>query len=207
MPAHNIAHSGVLHPSKALLGVHLSIPSSSNEPIALQPPTSHEDKNAESRVAEAEARWQQLAVRSDECVDFVDVAVVHFAESDGKVFVAACELFEGLWDTHPEQAAEGRVARDASLAVSQDVDGAHVPDLAVGGFEMLHHCGVVVVGDGARVVDAEGIKGVSESRSGFDRVERFVENDLLCGDSIEVSPAGCTEEGDVVCQLLAQYFC
>ena len=139
MAAQDIPHSGVLHPSKAFLRVHLRIPGSSNEAIALQPPASHEDEDAERGVTEAKARRQRLAVGSDERVDFVDVAIVHFAETDGEVFVAACELFECLRDAHPEQATESCVPGYASLTVSQDIDGAHVSDLAVGGWEMLHY--------------------------------------------------------------------
>jgi hypothetical protein len=196
--AQNITHSSVLHPIEALRGVHLSIPSSRNKAIALQAPASHEDEDPERSVAETETRRQRLAVRSDQSVDFVDVAVVHLAESYGEFDVAACQFFEGLGDAHPEQAAEGCVARDASLAVAKNVNGAHVSDLAVGGCELLHHRGVVIIGDCTRVVDAEGVEGVGEGCSGFDGVERFLEDDIFGWDGIDVLPTDGSEEGDVV---------
>jgi len=194
----DIDHSGVLHPIKAFLGVHLSVPSSSNESITLKPSASHEDEDAEGRVAKAEALWQNLAVRSDEGVDLVDLALVHFAESGGELFVAACEFFEGLGNAHPKQAAECRVTRDASLTVSQDIDGAHVSNLAIGCLETLHHHGVVVVRDSARIVDTERVEGVGEGCPGSDGVERLVENDLFGRDGALVFPASGTEKSDVV---------
>jgi hypothetical protein len=137
-------------------------------------------------------------VRSDQSVDFVDFTVVHLAELRSEFDIAACQFFEGLGDAHSEQAAEFRVAGDASLAVAQDVDGAHVPDLAVGSSELLHHRAVIVVGDGARVVDSERVEGVGEGCSGFDAVERLLENDIFDWDGFNVLSTDGTEEGDVV---------
>lgn len=64
---------------------------------------------------------------------------------------------------------------------------------------MLHHCGVVVAGDGAGVVDAEGVEGVGERCSGFDGIERSLENDILSWDGVNMLPADGAEEGNVVC--------
>jgi hypothetical protein len=70
--------------------------------------------------------------------------------------------------------------------------------LTVGGCELLHHLGVVVVRDGAGVVDAEGVEGVGEGCSGSDGVERFLEDDIFGWDGVDVLPVDGTEEGDVV---------
>jgi hypothetical protein len=70
--------------------------------------------------------------------------------------------------------------------------------LAVGSRELLHHCGVVVVGDSTRVVDAEGVEGVGEGCSGFDGVERFLKDDIFGWDGIDMLPTDGAEEGDVV---------
>ena len=198
MSSQDIAHSSVLHPLKPFLGIHLSVPSPSNETIALQSPAGHQDENPESRVAETEALGHRLTVRSDQSVDFVDFTVVHLAELRGEFDIAACQFFEGLGDAHSEQAAEFRVAGDASLTVAQDVDGAHVSDLAVGGCELLHHRAVIVVGDGARVVDSERVEGVGEGCSGSDRVERFLEDYTFGWDGVDVLPVDGVEEGDVI---------
>ena len=48
-------HPRVLDPPEALLGVRLLIPRSGNEAITLEPPASHEDKEAERRLAKAKA--------------------------------------------------------------------------------------------------------------------------------------------------------
>jgi hypothetical protein len=62
----------------------------------------------------------------------------------------------------------------------------------------LHHCGVIVAGDGAGVVDAKRVEGVGERCSGFDGIERSLENDIFGWDCIDVLPADGAEEGDVV---------
>jgi hypothetical protein len=70
--------------------------------------------------------------------------------------------------------------------------------LAVGSRELLHHRGVVVISDSAWVIDAEGVEGVGERCSGFDGVERFLEDDVLGWDGVNVLSAGGAEQGDVV---------
>jgi hypothetical protein len=70
--------------------------------------------------------------------------------------------------------------------------------LTVGGRELLHHRGVIVVGDGAWVIDTEGVEGVGERCSGFDGVERFLEDDVLGWNGVNVLPVDGTEKGDVV---------
>ena len=91
-----------------------------------------------------------------------------------------------------EESAEAAVARDAALAVAQDVDGGHVTgagDVARGDGELqeTHVVAVVMVGDGAGVVDAEGVEGVWESVGGGvvdERVEGVGEcegGDGYCG--------------------------
>ena len=59
-----------------------------------------------------------------------------------------------------EEPAEGVVAGDAALAVAQDVDDAHVEVGAVGEVQITQEGGRVAVGDGAGVVDAEGVDDV-----------------------------------------------
>jgi hypothetical protein len=70
--------------------------------------------------------------------------------------------------------------------------------LAVGGCELLHHRAVIVVSDGARIVDAEGVEGVGKRCSGYDGIERFLEDDIFDWDGFNVLSTDGTEEGDVV---------
>jgi hypothetical protein len=63
---------------------------------------------------------------------------------------------------------------------------------------LLHHSGVVVVCDGAGVVDSEGVEGVGEGCSGSDGVERFLEDDIFGWDGVDVLPVDGAEDGDVV---------
>jgi hypothetical protein len=70
--------------------------------------------------------------------------------------------------------------------------------LAVGGCELLHRRRVVVVGDCAGIVDAEGVEGVGEGCSGFDGVERLLEDNIFGWDGVDVLPVDGAEDGDVV---------
>jgi hypothetical protein len=89
--------------------------------------------------------------------------------------IPARQLDKGPGRGHAQQPAELAVAGHAALAVAQDVDGAEVAGLAVGGGERAQEGGVVVVGDGAWVVDAEGVEGVGEGEEGvFERVGWFL---------------------------------
>jgi hypothetical protein len=194
----NVAHGCILHPLEPFLGVHLSIPSSSDEAVALQASTGHQNEDPERSVTEAKTLRKRFAVRTDQGVDLVDVSIINFAELRGELDVSSSQFFECLGDRHAEHAPERRVTRNRTLAVAQDVDSSHVPDLAVRSFETLHECGVVVVSDCARVVDAEGVEGVGKGGTSFDGIERLGEDYVFGWDSIDMPTTDGAEQGDIV---------
>lgn len=59
------------------------------------------------------------------------------------------------------------IAGDGAFAVAEEVNGSHVSVEAVGGGKVAEEGGVVVVCDGAGVVDAEGVEGVCEGHTFF----------------------------------------
>jgi len=105
-----------------------------------------------------------------------------------------------------EEGAEVAVARDAALTVAQDVDGRHVAgagDVAGCNREVQEAqvVAVVMVGDGAGVVDAEGVEGVGEGvRGGVvdKRAERVSKCEGGDGYGGRMSASREREEGDVV---------
>ena len=181
--AQHVLHARVLHPLEAFLGVHVLVPLAGDEAVALKPARCHDDEDAEGRLAEAEARDDGLAMGSHQGVHHVDVAAVHLAQLGGEGLVAARQLLERLGHRHAQQAPERRVARHAALAVAEDVDGAEVAALAVGRAEVAEEVRVVVVGDGARVVDAERVEGVGEGDAALqERVLGVAEGGVDRGD-------------------------
>jgi hypothetical protein len=98
-----------------------------------------------------------------------------------------------------EKASELIVARDPALAVAQDVDSRHVPGDAVWGRHLAHEGAMVVVCDGAWVVDAEGEESVSEGGGTVDNgVPGMGEDDGGDRESGTVSAGGEGEESDIV---------
>jgi hypothetical protein len=205
VPLQHTHHAIILHPLHALLGIHLLLPAPTrNKPITLQPPTRHENKHSERRVAEPKPLRQRLAQAADEQIDLLDaVRAVHVLELFGERRVAAGQLQICLGSGHVEESSEGIVARDGAFAVAQDVDGAHVAGVAVRGGELAHEGGHVVVGDGAGVVDAEGEEGVAEGDVVVEWVAGFVEGNGGNGEGGGVGAGLCGEEGHVVWGLLA----
>jgi hypothetical protein len=194
----DVAHGRVLHPLKTFLGIHLSVPSSSDEAVALKASTGHQNEDPESRVTEAKTLRKRFAMGTDQGVDLVDISIIDFAELRGELDVPSCQFFEGLRDRHAEHAPERSVAGDRTLTVSQYVNSAHIPDLAVRSLETLHECGVVVVGDCAWVVDAEGIEGVCKGGTSFDRIKRLGEDYIFSGNCVDVPATDSAKQGNIV---------
>ncbi|SPN99200.1 uncharacterized protein DNG_02237 [Cephalotrichum gorgonifer] len=121
-------------------------------------------KPTRSTRSEAEPGNDRLAVRSDESVHGLNVPVVRFRQRRREVLVASGKFFNGPGHTHAEHTAEGAVARDAALTVSEDVDGAHVAGDAVSrGSKAAEEVRIVVVCDGA--ILAIGNNAVNEEYS------------------------------------------
>lgn len=204
MPSQNILHPHLLHPPQPFFRIRLLIPLPCYEPVALQPPTRHQDKDAERRVAEPESLRQRLTVAPNQRVHGFDVAVVGGRQGFRERGVAAGEFEEGARGGHAEEAAELVVAGDGAFAVAEEVDGSHVAVEAVGGGEVAEEGGVVVVCDGAGVADAEGVEGVGEGHAifiaivAFKWVLGFGEKGLFDGDGTFMLPGLGAEEGDGV---------
>lgn len=113
--------------------------------------------------------------------------------------VVASEREEGLGDGLVDEAEEGHVARNAALAVAQDVEGAEIAEETVGGGELAQEGGVVVVRYGAGVVDAEGVEGVCEGAGGVYGVLSVLECEGGDGGCGCVGAGGGGEEGYVFC--------
>ena len=101
-----------------------------------------------------------------------------------------------------EEPPEGVVAGDAPLAISQDVDDAHIAQSPVWVRKLAHEGSHVVMGDGAGVVDAEREEGVAEGDAVVERVLGLVEGNVGDGDGGRVGAAFGGEEGDVVWGVL-----
>lgn len=101
-----------------------------------------------------------------------------------------------------EEAAKLAVPWDTTFAVSQDVDGCHIPSNAVGRRNMSQEVGVIVVRDSARVVDTKRVESVAEGGFGVDCVLGFLEGESLDGHCFGVGAGCCVEEGDVVFNTL-----
>ena len=204
MSSQNILHPHLLHPPQPFLGIRLLIPLPCYESVALQPSTRHQDKDTERRVAEPESLRQRLTVAPNQRVHGFDVAVVGRRQGIREWGVAAGEFEEGARCGHAEEAAELVVAGDGAFAVPEEVDGPHVAVEAVGGGEVAEERWVVVVCDGAGVVDAEGVEGVCEGHSIFIAIVAFQwalgfgEKGLFDGDGTFVLSGLGAEEGDGV---------
>lgn len=61
MPAQNVLHGVVLDPVHALVAVDFRPPLGREEAITLQSPGSHQDEDAEGRVAESETLEERFA--------------------------------------------------------------------------------------------------------------------------------------------------
>ena len=198
MPDQDLPHTIILHPVDALLCIRRVIPLRSNKPIALQSPASHEDEDAESRVAEAESFRQRLAVHANKRVNKLDVTVVYFRKLLRKLLVAASQLLKGLGCAHAKAAAELVIPGHASFAVTKDIDSAQVAVLAVRSVEIHEELWVVIVSDCAGVVDAEGIKGVCEADTCIEWVLGLGEDRVYDRGSRFVCAILDVEECDVV---------
>ena len=75
VPEQHVAHARPVDPVEPRLRVGLRVVVAGEEAVALQPPRRHQDEDAESRVAEAEALRQRLGIEPDHQVDLLDVAV------------------------------------------------------------------------------------------------------------------------------------
>lgn len=62
----------------------------------------------------------------------------------------------------------------------------------------MQYLGIIVVGNGARVVDAERVERIGKASAGFDGIERFVKDDIFCRNRANVLATDCAEERDVV---------
>ena len=199
MPTQHILHPILLDPPQPLRRIHFRLPLRRDEPIALEPPRCHQYEHAERSIREPEPLRQRLAQTSNQQVNRLDIAGIHGADFGRQGAVAAGEREEVAGRRHVEEAAEGIVARNAALAVAQNVDGAHVEVLAVGGVQVAQEVGGVVDGDGARVVDAEGVEDVGEGETGvLHRLARVREGDVMHGQCGPVRAVLDVEEGDVV---------
>src|SRR5258708_39430657 len=92
----------------------------SEEAVALEPPRSHQDEDAESCMRKAEVGWLLLAMHADQEVDLID-GLVNGGEIALPIGIG-CELGEALRHAHAETAAKCAVARHAALAIAQHVD-------------------------------------------------------------------------------------
>src|SRR5262249_9073763 len=90
------------------------------EAVALEPPRSHQDEDAESRVGKPELGWLLLAMHADQEVDLID-GLVNGGEIALPIGIGG-ELCEALRHAHAEMAAKCAVARHATLAIAQPVD-------------------------------------------------------------------------------------
>ena len=199
-PEH-VAHRVVLDPRQPLLCVHgLVPPASRDEAVALEPPARHQDEHSECRVTEPEPLRQWLAQAPHQQVDRLDpVGPVHGFELAGERLVPAREFHVRLGRRHVEEPSEGVVAWDAALPVTGDVDSPHVARVAVGGvLKLAKERRHVVVGDGARIVDAEGEEGVGEGDAVVEGVLGFGEGEVYHGDGGFVFARGEREKGNVV---------
>jgi hypothetical protein len=164
----HVLHLGLRHPVDAGLGVDLRPEVGREEAVRLQPPRGHQDEHPERRVGEPEARRQRLGVHADLEVHLVDVVVVDAADLLGPLLVVR-ELVERAHPRHPHLLAEVVVARDAALAVAQDVERCQVHQLAVDPPVALERARVVVQRDLARVVDADRVDQVRDVEAVHER--------------------------------------
>ena len=198
MSAQDIFHRRVLHPMESLGRVRLFVPLRRNKPIALQSSRRHEDEDAKRSIAEAKALRERLAMAADQRVDLLNVVVIDVFQFLRQREVAAGELLEGLGGGHVEKTPELVVAGNAALSVPQDIDCTQVLGKPIWSFEILEKIRVVVVGDGAWVVDAKGIKGIGKRNAIVERFLGACENGVFNGDGVLMLPIGNVEEGNLI---------
>lgn len=155
----------------------------------------------ECRLAKAEPWNHGLAMRSNEGIDRLDITAVRIRKCSRQILIVPCEFFKGLGDAHAEHASEGTIARDAALPITEDVDGAHVPgDAIIGGLEVAEEVGIVMVRNGAGVVDAKRVKCVGKRKAVLQKGSLGVFKCHLFNwnSSLVFAVFGNLEKGDVI---------
>src|SRR5260370_42271415 len=115
VPLQHRAQTVVLHPCEPRRRIDLRSEINSEEAVALEPPRSHQDEDAESCIRKAEVGWLLLAMHADQEGDLID-GLVNGGEIALPIGIG-CELGEALRPAHAGTAANCAVAPDAALAV------------------------------------------------------------------------------------------
>ena len=95
MPLQHARHRIVFNPVEAGLGVCLRVVVGREEAVTLKSTRGHQDEDAESGVAEAEARRRLFGVHPDHRIHAVDVVVVDAPNLFGPCFVRR-QFLEGF---------------------------------------------------------------------------------------------------------------
>jgi len=147
----------------------------SQEPIAFDPSTRHQNEHSERRIAESESLWQRLGEHAHEEINLLQVAGIDTADLVCELFVSACELEEGGGSFHVEESTELAVPWDTTLSVTQDIYSCDVSCQSIGCGDLAKEVWVVVVGYGTRIVDSKGVEGIPERCLLVDCVLGFLE--------------------------------
>src|SRR5215467_11303427 len=126
VPLQHRAQTVVLHPCEPRRRIDLRPEIDSEEAVALEPPRSHQDEDAESGIGKAEVGWLLLAMHADQEVDLID-GLVNGGEFALPIGIG-CELRKALRHPHAEMAAKCAVARHSALAIAQHVDRRYIDE-------------------------------------------------------------------------------
>jgi len=126
VPLQHRAQAVIRNPFKARRRIGLRREIGGKEAVAFEPPGSHQDEDAESRIGKAEARRRFLTMHADDQIDLVD-GLVDGGELALPIGIGG-ELGEALRHAHAEPAAKRAIARHAALAIAQHVGRGHIDE-------------------------------------------------------------------------------
>jgi hypothetical protein len=97
-----------------------------------------------------------------------------------------------------EEVAELAVARDFILSITQDINGCNILYLSIRSSNLAKEVRIDVINYGSGIVNAERVKGITESGLSIYSVLSFLEGEIGNRGCFNMRSYCCIEEGNIV---------